>query len=55
MKRGAVKKKDSRPIITWFPTPLLEGMDRAVAVADLDRSKFVRAAVREKISREAAR
>jgi hypothetical protein len=33
----------------------LDGMDRAVAIADLDRSKFVRAAVREKISREAAR
>jgi hypothetical protein len=50
--RGAVtKKKNSKPLIVWFPDPLIAGLDQGVVVCDLDRSKFIRAAVREKLDR----
>jgi hypothetical protein len=51
MKRGAVEKKKSKQVIVWFPLALVEGLDLAVRRSDLDRSKFIRAAVREKVSR----
>ena len=48
MKRGSVRKKDSRLVNLWVPELLLVGLDRAVAVSDSDRSKFIRNAIREK-------
>lgn len=51
MKRAVSKKKGSKPIIIWFPLRLISGLDRGVVIQDLDRSKFVRAAVREKLDR----
>ncbi len=53
MKRGAVKKdpNKSRPILVWFPIPLLVRLDEGVAIEDADRSKFIRNAVREKLSK----
>lgn len=48
MKRGAIVKKKARQVIVWMPVDLIRGMDRAVGVLDLDRSKFIRQAVREK-------
>lgn len=55
MKRGAVQKNKSRAVIVWFPTELMRGMDVAVMSQDLDRSKFIRQAVREKMAKGAAR
>jgi metal-responsive CopG/Arc/MetJ family transcriptional regulator len=52
MKRGAItKKKQTRQIIAWFPDALISEMDHAVVIADVDRSKFLRSAVREKVAR----
>jgi hypothetical protein len=51
MNRGAVSKKDAVLIAAWFPLSLVRGLDRGVVVEDLDRSKFIRAAVREKLNR----
>ncbi len=51
MKRGAVKKRNgSKAVIVWFPDSLLAGLNTAVTRTDLDKSKFIRAAVREKIA-----
>ena len=52
MKRGAVTKAGSELVTVWVPNALLEGLKRAVFVLDTDRSKFVRAAIREKLGRE---
>lgn len=49
MKRGAVKKADSKLINVWMPTPMVTVMDQAVHDADTDRAKFIRLAIREKI------
>jgi hypothetical protein len=52
VKRGALQKKQkSRAVIVWFPDALISGMAEAVQMTDSDRSKFIRNAVREKISR----
>jgi metal-responsive CopG/Arc/MetJ family transcriptional regulator len=51
MKRGAVTKRKARQVIIWFPEDLLESLDSGVQTTDSDRSKFIRNAVREKISR----
>jgi hypothetical protein len=50
MKRGAVTKADSKLIPIWAPVPLIDGLDKGVKVTDLDRSKFIRAAIREKLA-----
>lgn len=52
MKRGAVKKAESKLINVWVPLPLLPILDQAVHEADSDRSKYIRTAIREKIARE---
>jgi len=52
MKRGAVKKSESKLINIWVPLPLLPILDTAVRDADSDRSKYIRIAIREKIARE---
>ncbi len=54
MKRGAINTKDSTFIGFWIQKPLLRLIDQGVVQADSDRSKFLRAAVREKLSRRAA-
>lgn len=51
MKRGAVTKRSADPVSIWFPLPLREQLDVGVIMTDLDRSKFIRAAVREKLAR----
>lgn len=51
MKRGAVSKKTSRLLGIWLPEAAFPALDEAVQVTDSDRSKFVRAAIREKIER----
>lgn len=51
MKRGAVRKKESRLVPVWFPEKVLPFLDDAVQRLDTDRSKFIRNAVREKMRR----
>lgn len=51
MKRGAVKKADSKLINVWMPTPVVMVMDQEVHNLDTDRAKFIRLAIREKIHR----
>ena len=51
MKRGAIVKSDSRLITVWFPNAVLPSIDAAVRIEDTDRAKFIRKAVREKLSR----
>jgi metal-responsive CopG/Arc/MetJ family transcriptional regulator len=48
MKRGAVKKSECKLVNVWVPQALLTTLDRAVTLTDSDRSKFIRAAIREK-------
>ena len=52
MKRDAKKKRDSRQVLVWFPKVILPFIEQAVERLDTDRSKFIRAAVREKLARE---
>ena len=49
MKRGAVTKEKSGLVALWIPLPMLDAIDRAVTSEDIDRSKFIRRAVRNHI------
>ena len=51
MKRGAIKKSDCKAVLIYFPLQVVAGIDLAVQMEDSDRSKFIRNAVREKLSR----
>jgi metal-responsive CopG/Arc/MetJ family transcriptional regulator len=51
MKRGLVQNKEALFIGAWLPKPLARQLDLGVAHNDSDRSKFIRAAVREKLER----
>jgi metal-responsive CopG/Arc/MetJ family transcriptional regulator len=53
MKRGAVRKRFCALVTVWVPNPLVKVIDKHVRAQDVDRSKFVRAAIREKIQRGA--
>jgi metal-responsive CopG/Arc/MetJ family transcriptional regulator len=50
MKRGSVNKANSELVALWVPLPLLNALDRAVTHEDSDRSKFIRRAVRNRVS-----
>lgn len=52
MKRGNVTKAESDFIGLWVPKPLVQLLERGIRIADSDRSKFIRAAIREKVQRE---
>ena len=54
MRRGAVRKRFSEIVTLWVPNPLVKVLDKHVRVQDVDRSKFIRAAIREKIQRRAS-
>ena len=51
MKQDAVKKPKNKLMTVWVPKMLLPHLDRGVKKEDSDRSKFVRNAIREKLSR----
>jgi metal-responsive CopG/Arc/MetJ family transcriptional regulator len=51
-KRGPASN-ESEFIGVWVPKQLVELLDRAVRKSDTDRSKLLRAAVREKLERAA--
>jgi hypothetical protein len=55
MKRGAVRKNNSKLVTVWFPEDSIPVMDAAVLSLDTDRAKFIRQAVREKIAKEAGK
>lgn len=49
MSRGAVTKKKSRLVAVWVPNELLAALDQHVSDNDLDRSKVIRAALKERL------
>jgi hypothetical protein len=51
MARGAVTKRNGKPVLFWVPEALLPALDQGVHALDLDRSKFIRQAIREKLTR----
>jgi hypothetical protein len=50
MKRGLVTKSKAQPVAVWLPDSLKAQLDRAVQHTDTDRSKLIRAALREKLA-----
>lgn len=52
MSRGSVRKRSSEMVALWIPRSLVCALDRGVKKLDSDRSKFIRAALREKINRD---
>jgi metal-responsive CopG/Arc/MetJ family transcriptional regulator len=50
-KRGALTKDDSKAVLIYFPKDLIPLIDRAVQLTDSDRSKFIRASVRDRLHR----
>jgi metal-responsive CopG/Arc/MetJ family transcriptional regulator len=50
MKRG-ITKAESTLLTVWVPRAYFPIIERAVRKTDTDRSKFVRAAIREKLAR----
>ncbi len=51
MKRGAINTAQAEFIGLWIPKEMVRMIDRGVRLNDSDRSKFVRAAIREKLQR----
>jgi metal-responsive CopG/Arc/MetJ family transcriptional regulator len=45
-------KTKSKPVLVLIPRTVVEVMDECVKRLDLDRSKFIRAAIREKLQRD---
>lgn len=54
MHRGSITKQRSALIGVWVPKAVIPLLDEAVRAEDTDRSKFIRAAIREKLQRKAA-
>ncbi len=54
MKRGAVQRENATFIGGWVPNEVAAAVDRAVQAQDLDRSKFLRRALEEKIKSQVA-
>ena len=44
-------KRECKLVNLWVPRDLFPALDTAVRIEDTDRSKFIRNAIREKISR----
>jgi metal-responsive CopG/Arc/MetJ family transcriptional regulator len=51
MSRTPPEKTTTKSVLVKMPRPLVEIMDQHVQNLDLDRSKFIRTAIREKIQR----
>lgn len=51
MKRGAVTTERATFVGAWVPNDLLPFIDEAVRRRDSDRSKFIRAALRNELER----
>jgi len=48
IKRGKYRKKDSILVVAWLPRSLVAAVDLAVHLEDTDRSKFIRASIKER-------
>ncbi len=48
IRRGAISKATSQLVGLWVPKALADLIDEAATDLDIDRSKFIRAAIREK-------
>ena len=46
-----VTKKQCKPVLIHIPKRWMPAIDRAIGALDLDRSKFIRHAIKEKLSR----
>ena len=53
IRRGAIRRENCTFIGAWVPSPISEAIDKAAVQMDLDRSKFLRRALAEKIAKEA--
>lgn len=51
MKRG-IKKAECVLVNVWVPKVIMPYLDKAVALEDTDRSKFVRNALRDKMRKQ---
>lgn len=51
MKRGSITKEEAHMITLWVPKTLVPQLDEGVRLEDSDRSKFIRSAIREKLTR----
>ena len=51
MVRGSVKNQSSKLIGVWVPVELVDAMEAVIKLEDSDRSKFVRNAIRHRISK----
>lgn len=49
--RGLIRKDRAKAVLVYFPEEMMPIIDKAVRLHDLDRSKFIRAAVREKLTK----
>lgn len=47
-----MSKRDSSYVGLWLPDSLKDLLDSAVQDKDLDRSKYIRAAIKERLCRE---
>lgn len=43
--------KDDKPVLVYFPKPVVDAVDMAVLSEDTDRSKWIRKAIREALQR----
>jgi metal-responsive CopG/Arc/MetJ family transcriptional regulator len=54
MKHGSGKKPKGKLLAVWVPGRLMPCLDQGARKEDSDRSKFVRNAIREKLTRHNA-
>ncbi len=54
IKRGSLRKHEAVFVGVWVPAGVVGAIDNAVREQDLDRSKYMRRAIEEKIRRESA-
>jgi metal-responsive CopG/Arc/MetJ family transcriptional regulator len=54
INRGLVRKDTAKGVLIYFPKEMMPLIDEAVRQHDLDRSKFIRTAVREKLAKGVA-
>ena len=55
MKRDTRPKRTTRLVNFWAPELLIAGIGEAAQVLDVDKSKFIRSAIREKLHRNGIR
>lgn len=51
MNRGNVRKSDCTPVTVWVPNEIIPQIEKAIQIEDSDRSKFIRRAIRDRITK----